>query len=74
LIERQLTAGEVGELFVLRLGVAIQSRHRLDELFSRQPATVPVRNGSTSGDQPDTRQRILRRRNGRQPAGRYRRC
>ena len=66
LIQRQLAARQVRELLELRPGVALDSRHRLHQLFGGQPSAVPVGDGAARRDQPHARDILRLRRQRRQ--------
>ena len=53
--DRQLRAGDVGELFGFGAHVAIEAGHRFQQLVARQPAAGAVRDGAAGGDEQDLR-------------------
>jgi hypothetical protein len=63
LLQRELAAGHVGELFERDPRVTIDARHRLRQFLGGQPAAVLVGNGAAGGDEmhPGQRRRRPRR-------------
>jgi hypothetical protein len=66
LIQRQLAARQVRKLLELRLGVALDSRHRLHQLLGGQPAAGAVGDGAAGGDEADARDILRLRRQWRE--------
>ncbi len=58
LVERQLAAGDVGELLVGEMGVAFQPRHRLGQVFGAEPTALAIGDGAASGNHMHVRSRL----------------
>ena len=61
LLERQLAAGDVGELLVGQTALPFEARHRLGELLGGQPAAVAIGNGPARRQHMDVRKRSASR-------------
>ena len=59
MLERQRAAGDVGELLDLGADVAVDARHRVDELLGRQAPAGAVGDGSARRHQADLGQNGL---------------
>ena len=70
--ERQLAAGDVGELLVGEPRVALDAGHRLRQLFGGQAAAVAIGNRAAGRHEVHARQRLRAasdERDGHQPGG-----